>query len=225
MGLARSLRRLGRDRCGAGGAAVLLILLSVFTAVQPVEAQEPPDALQAYRDGQYQRAVQITLEEIAAMPRNMDAYSVLGWSLLALGRDQDAADYATRALAVSPFDARIIHIAGTAHFNLGNDLDALRLLEQYAQIQPNGPQIGPVYFMMGEIFIRFGEYHHADIALTTALHHRDNNPQWWSRLAYAREQAADYQHALAAYDRALQLNPGLQTAVQGRARVQQQLGG
>lgn len=206
-------------------SALPALLLALVLLATPVSAQEPPDALQYYRDGQYLRAVEVTLDEIAAMPRNMDAYSVLGWSLLALGRNQDAVDYATRALAVSPFDARIIHIAGTAHFNLGNNLDALRLFEQYVQIQPNGPQIAPVYFMMGEIFIRFGEYHHADIAMTTALHHRSNSPQWWSRLAHAREQVADYEHALTAYDRALQLSPALQAAVQGRARVQQQLGG
>ncbi|TVQ41282.1 MAG: tetratricopeptide repeat protein [Spirochaetaceae bacterium] len=200
--------------------AALLTAAAAGVAV----AQEPPDALQYYRDGNYQRAVQVTLDEIQAMPRNMDAYSVLGWSLLALGRNQDALDYGTRAQSISPFDPRIIHIVGTAHYNLGNNLDALRLFEQYVQIRPNGLQIAPVYYMMGEIFIRFGEYHHADIAITTALYHRATNATWWSRLAFAREQAADYRHALAAYDRALELNPGLQAAVQGRTRVQQQLG-
>ena len=210
---------------GIAAPRALALILFLCAVVSPVTAQQPPDALELYRAGQYNQAVNATLEEIRSMPRNMDAYTVLGWSLLALGRNQDAMDYGTRALAISPFDPRIIHIVGTAHFNLGNNLDALRLFEQYVQIQPNGPQIGPVYFMMGEIFIRFGEYHHADIAITTALHHRSTNAQWWNRLAFAREQAADYQYALAAYDRALQLSPGLPAAVQGRARVQQRLGG
>ena len=203
----------------------LAIAFAVLPASLQLAAQEPPDALQHYRDGQYARAVEVTLEEIQAMPRNMDAYTVLGWSLLALGRNQEALDYGRRALSISPFDPRLIHIAGTAHYNLGNNLDALRLFEQYVQIRPNGPQIAPIYFMMGEIFIRIGEYHHADIAITTALHYRSTNAGWWSRLAFAREQAADYRHALDAYERALQLNPALQAAIQGQTRVRGQLDG
>ena len=204
------------------GRIALVIILAVGCAVATVPAQ-PADALQMFRDGQYNQAVQTTLREIQEMPRNMDAYTVLGWSLLELRRFEEALDHGTRALAISPFDPRIIHIVGTAQFNLGRDLEALRLLEQYAQILPNGSQIGPIYQMMGEVFIRMGEFHHADIALTTAVHHRPTNAVWWSRLGFAREQAEDFTHALAAYDRALQLSPGLQAAAQGRARVQGRL--
>ena len=66
---------------------------------------------------------------------------------------------------------------------------------------------------MGEIFIRLGEYNHADMAFTTAVYHSPNTARWWARLGYAREMARDYQFALEAYDKSLQLNPSLTEAL------------
>ena len=62
-------------------------------------------------------------------------------------------------------------------------------------------------------------YNHADIALSTALHHSPSVSVWWGRLGYAREMAKDYVYALEAYEMALSLNPNLSDAERGRSRV------
>ncbi|RLW70101.1 MAG: hypothetical protein B6D68_01265, partial [spirochete symbiont of Stewartia floridana] len=72
---------------------------------------------------------------------------------------------------------------------------------------------------MGEIFIRLEEYHHADIAITTALYHNPHVAQWWARLGYAKEQSLDTEGARTAYARALELQPSMEDARTGIERL------
>ena len=198
-------------------ALLSLLVLSAATA------QSRPDALQLYRQGRFAEAVEVTLAEIEETPRNMNSYTVLGWSLLALGRYQDALDYGQRALAISRYDSRIVQIVGEAHYRLGNNLDALDYLQEYVAIAPTGDLIDQVYFFMGEVFMRLGEYNHADVAFSTAVYHNDDDPRWWSRLGYARELAGDLPFAEQAYEEALALNSGLTEARRGLDRIEEQL--
>lgn len=183
-----------------------LVLLPLVCGL--LVAQDPDDALALYRSGQFEQAVEVTLEEIEQTPRNMDSYAVLCWSLLALRRYEDALSWGRRALEISRFDHRLVGVVAEANYALGNDLDALSFLEEYVAIAPTGTLIPAIYYMMGEIFLRFGEYHHADIALTTAVFHSNANASWWTRLGFAREQAGSYDSARDAYNRAIQLAPG-----------------
>jgi tetratricopeptide (TPR) repeat protein len=202
--------------------AALLVLLFPLTVVY---GQDKKDALELYRDGSYQQAMQVCLEELEEMPNRMDAYAVLGWSLLKLERYQEALDYGEKALAVSRYDPRLIEINGEALFYLGRRREALALFEEYAAIAPTGGRIEIVYFFMGEIFIQEGQYHRADIALSTALYHSPNVASWWARLGYAREKAEDFQYALEAYNKALALNPNQVDAGRGKTRVEGRLNG
>ena len=197
-----------------------IVLVTFNLAAQ---SQDRPDALASYNEGDFETAVQICLEELEIEPRSRDSYSVLCWSLIALRRYEEAREYATEAYSFAPNDPRIVEILGEANFYLGNNLEALRYFELYAAIAETGSRIDRVYYFMGEIFIRLEEYHHADIAFSTAVYHSPNVSAWWGRLGYAREMAADYIHALEAYDRALSLNPNLLDANRGRSRVQTEL--
>ena len=198
----------------------VLITILIFTIYFPVFAQERPDALQKYRNGEYSEAVKICLNELENMPRNLDSYTVLGWSLVRLGRYQEALDYGLAALKISRYDTRIIENIGEAHYYIGNNMEALKYFEEYVSLVESGGRVDVAYYYMGEIFIRLGEFNHADIALTTALYHSPNVARWWSRLGYAREMAEDYKWALDAYDRALRLNPSYAEAIRGKSRVQ-----
>ncbi len=201
---------------------LVLGLCILFSAA--VYAQDRADALVEYRNGNFDRAIQICLNEIEQMPRNMDSYTVLGWSYLKKGDYQNALDAGNRALQVSRHDARIIEIVAEANYYLGKNLESLKYFEEYTVIAPTGDRIELAYFFMGEIFIRLGEYNHADIAFTTAVYHFPNSARWWARLGYAREMAEDWQYSLEAYEKALELNSSFAEAVRGRERVEQKLG-
>jgi len=195
---------------------ILIISMSVF-------GQERPDALLLYQNGDYKEAIEICNSELELRPGNMDSYSVLGWSLIKLGRYQEALENSKEGLKISRYDARIVEIIGEANFYLGKNLEALKWFEEYAVLAPTGGRIDTVYFFMGELFIRMGEYNHAYIAFTTAVFHTPNIARWWARLGYAREMAKDYTYSIEAYNKALDLAPSFPDAKRGKERVEAQL--
>lgn len=204
-------------------SAALFLVLAGFVSGSFLFAQQArPDALQLWRQGQFQAAIDVTLQEIQENPRNLDAYTVLGWSLLDSGRFPEARDFALQALEVARYDYRIIGILGTALFQLGQNQQALRYFQEYVQLQPQGSRVDQVYYFMGEIFIRFGEFHHADISLSAAVHHNPRLAAWWLRLGFARERAGNSSGAQAAYRQVLVLQPGNTEASQGLLRLDSQ---
>ena len=185
-------------------------------------AQEKKDALELYRSGDFEAAIDTTRAELQEMPARLDAHAVLGWSLLKLRRYQEALESAQKAFTVSRYDPRIIEIAGESLYYLGRRQESLKYLEEYAAIAPTGGRIDVVYYLMGEIYIQQGRFADADIALSTAVYHSPNIADWWSRLGYAREKGGDARFALEAYNKALALNPNLAEAQRGKARVEGQ---
>ncbi len=203
---------------------VVFIFAAVLVSGGAVTAQERADALVEYKNGNLDKAIEICLSEIERMPRNLDSYVVLGWSYIKKGQYQAALDAGLAGLDISRYDARIIEITGEANFYLGKNLDALKYFEEYAALAPTGDRIELAYFFMGEIFIRLGEYNHADIAFTTAVYHFPNSARWWSRLGYAREMAEEWTASKAAYEKALELNSSFTEAQRGLERVKKQAG-
>ena len=209
-----------KRRFSSGGGRVAAVVLGMLVLVSlGVAAQERPDALVLYRQRNYEAAVEVTLAEIAENPSNLDSYTVLGWSLLALGRNDDALRYGMQGLEVSRFDHRLVNVVGEAHFRLGNYVESLEYMQNYAALAPQGNLIDEVYYVMGEIHLRIEEYNHADIALTTAVFLDGTRSEWWTRLGYAREMAGLLQTAEEAYRAALERNPASIEAQRGLERV------
>ena len=201
------------------GAALFFFLFTVSISV----AQDKPDALELYRQGRYDEAVEVCLQELQELPRNMDSYTVMGWSLIAATRYEDALAQSQAALALAPYDHRIIGIAGESLYFLGKNSEALRYFELYASIAPTGVRIANVYYYMGEVFVRLGQYNNADISFSTALHFDDKHAEWWSRMGYAREMRQDFQWSKEAYENALKLNPNLVEAQKGLESIKKKL--
>jgi tetratricopeptide (TPR) repeat protein len=214
-------------------AIYFFLLLGICT----VYAQNSrPDALAEYNAGNFERAVQICRDEIAENANNLDSHVVICWSLLRLNRNEDALRYARNGRALSRYDHRIIEILGEIYYNLGQNDEALRYFQEYVSLNPEGQRIELVYYYIGEIYIRQGKFRHADIALSTAVHWKPDNAAWWTRLAYAKENAAaspdrpeerfrDFRDAVTAYEKALSLNHQLVDARRGLERVRQAMGG
>jgi tetratricopeptide (TPR) repeat protein len=205
---------------------IRLLILSaalLFPALS-VSAQDKPDAQALYSNKQYEEAVNACLQILADTPKDMDAYSILGLSQLALKRYDEAAKYAEDALTIARYDRRILLIAGDAYYNLGKNDMALKYLEEFANIATSDKRIKDVYYFMGEIYLRLGEFSNADIAFSTALYYDNNVADWWARAGYAREMAKDYIFSLDAYNKALLLNPNFAEAQRGAERVKKLLG-
>ncbi len=178
------------------------------------------DALALYRAGNYTQASEVCRQEIADSPNNLDSYVVLVWSLLANRQYSDADLWADKGRAVAKYDPRLVESQGEAKFYLGQNNAALALFQEYVSlVTASGSRLGEVYYFMGEIYIRQTKYNHADIAFSTAVTFEPQRDYWWTRLGYAKEMAADYRGASAAYKQALTINPQRTEAKNGQTRV------
>jgi tetratricopeptide (TPR) repeat protein len=193
-----------------------LVLVLILAAVQAA-AQDKPDALKLYLEEKYEEARLACLNEISSRPDDIEPYVVLSWSLISLGRWADAQNYANKGLAIRR-DPRLVEALGEAAYFLGRNEEALRRFQEYVASVPEGGRVGAAYYYMGEIYIRLAKYSYADIALSTAVQFLPGSSRWWARLGWAREKAADYPNASAAYKKALEINPRLQEALDGLER-------
>jgi len=185
-------------------------------------AQDRPDALRLYVDGKYDDARRACLAEIASDPSDIDSYVVLSWSLIGLKRYADAENYALKGYALQR-DPPITQTLGETAYYLGRNDAALRNFQNYLSVVSEGGRVGAAYYYMGEIFMRLGRFGHADIAFSTALQFSPGSATWWTRLGYAREKFGDATNALAAYQKALAIDPKLQDAANGVDRVSAKL--
>lgn len=199
----------------AAAAALALGLLLAASAA----AQARDDALAEYREGRYERAIEICRGELSSDPGNMNSYAVMCWCLIKLGKYPEALSAAQVAYAVTKYDARIVEVLGETFYYLGRNEDALRYLQQYASMAPEGDRIATAYYLMGESLTRVGSYARADIALSTACYLDKGKAPWWTRLGYAREMAKDYRSAMEAYAAALSLDPSFADAALGKSRL------
>lgn len=181
------------------------------------------DALQEYRNRSYETAIKICKADIAANPNNLESHVVLCWSLVHLGRYEESRTYALAGRKISRYDPRIIEILGEVYFFQGRNNEALQYFQEYISLASQGDRLNTVYYYIGEIYIRQGRFRRADIALSTAVYFMPRNAYWWTRLAYARENAGEYQNAMIAYEQALALNDSLRDAIRGLGRVRAHL--
>jgi tetratricopeptide (TPR) repeat protein len=201
-----------------------VVIAVLFFAAVGIFPQSRPDALLEYRNRNYERAVQICRTEIEVDPANLDSYVVMCWSLLELRRYEETLRYARTARNLSRYDPRVVEILGEVFYFQGNNVEALQYFQEYVNLAPSGARIETVYYYIGEIYIRMGKFRHADIALSTAVHWLPGNASWWTRLAFARENAGDLMPAVTAYEKAISLNPQLADARRGLDRLRQALG-
>ncbi|GHU21180.1 hypothetical protein FACS1894172_16600 [Spirochaetia bacterium] len=198
--------------------------LLFFILVAPLlGAQTRPDAMNEYRNGNFERSIAICADELLLSPNNIEAHIVMCWSLIGLSRYTDASVYARSARSINRYDSRVAEIQGEIAYYEGRNNESLRFFQEYVNLTPEGSRIDSVYYFMGEIYIRQGRFHHADISFSLAVRLQPRNPLWWSRLAYSREKVGDFIEAIRAYQESLALNPQLSDARRGLERTRQAL--
>jgi hypothetical protein len=205
---------------------VFLLLIS------PAFAQNNRDVISLYRTGRdlesrnrmseaeyyYNEAIRICVDDISRNAANRDTYTALTWALQRQKRYQDVITWGERGLRLYSDEYRVIETMGEAYFYLDNWNESIRFMQRYTNLVPQGERTSVAYFFIGEIYRYRGLYHHADIAYSTAVRLEPNVALWWYRLGSVREAMGDFAQAVAAYERALRLNPDYQEAENGLAR-------
>lgn len=213
-------------------ASTFAALVVVLLTAAPLYSQDKPDALKIFRLGRdleaqgrmaeanerYDTAVKICTDEIASNPQNMDAYSVLTWSLLRQKKYRETVDWGIKASKANSSEMRVLESVGEAYFYLDDYKESMKYFQRYVDGAPQGERVSVAYFFMGEIFRIQKRFKHADIAYTTAVQMEPSLPLWWYRLAMVREQGGEYASAVDAYQRALTLNPNYREAQEGLDR-------
>lgn len=168
--------------------------------------------------GKHEEAASRAKARIAEIQDDIDAYVSLSWSLVALRRWKDAEAWASKGYAIRK-DPRLSQAIGEASYYLGKNEVALFMLQDYIASYPEGQRAGLSFFLCGELYLRMARFMHADMAFSAAVTYNPNNPSWWARLGWARENAKKPLQALSAYEYALGLNPNLKDAQEGKARI------
>jgi tetratricopeptide (TPR) repeat protein len=170
----------------------------------------------------FAEAVRICLDEISRNNSNMDAYTVLTWSLLRQRRYSEVITWGERALVFNTNDFRIIETMGEAYFFLNDYVHSLAMMQRYAASMPRGDRASTAFFFMGEIYRNQKKYQHADIAYTTAVNLEGSMAMWWFRLGSVRESAGDFAQAVPAYERSIALDPSNREAAEALERAKRQ---
>ena len=196
-------------------AACVVLVMGAGAAGAQTETQ----SYQLFQEARYNEAIIAANAEIRAQPRNPASHIVLGWIYLATARYSQALEIGLRAEELTNGgDARVAGILGEAYYYTNEPLRALPHLEEYVELAPSGVAIGRVHALMGEIFIEFGEYNHAEIAYGAAVHFDPRVSRWWTRLGDVREQLGWSGQATVAYTRAREVgSSGAASAPSGQS--------
>jgi tetratricopeptide (TPR) repeat protein len=106
------------------------------------------------RTQQWEKAEADFLEALRLHPDQPDVLNYLGYSWLIQGKHLDrASDMIEKAMLARPQDAHIVDSMGWAMYQLGRYQDALKYMEQAANLAPRDPTVnehlGDVYWQLG----------------------------------------------------------------------------
>jgi len=172
-----------------------------------------------YHEGKYNEAVVECEKEIASNANNIDSYITLTLVYIAMKDYAKAYNTSQRGRKVQQYHPRLIEMQAISCYHLGRNIESLNLLQTYLSYTSQEKDVSEVYYYMGEIYLRLSQYHHADIALSTAVSIRPFEISWWARLGYVREKSKTYKYSLEAYNKALSFDNNYFDALEGRKRV------
>lgn len=172
-----------------------------------------------YNEGKYGEAIVECEKEIANNANNIDSYITLTSSYIAMKDYAKAYTASQRGRKVQQYHPRLIEMQAISCYHLGRNIESLNLLQTYLSYTSQEKDVSEIYYYMGEIYLRLSQYHHADIALSTAVSIRPSEVSWWTRLGYVREKSKTYKYSLEAYQKALSFDANYFDALEGKKRV------
>ncbi|WNZ73669.1 tetratricopeptide repeat protein [Borreliella garinii] len=164
----------------------LILLSNSILLFGQSQLKEKEDSLLLYREGKFKEAISNTLEEIRLNPNNLDARTILIWSLIAIGEYKRAEKEAVVGLGIKKYDIRIIQALGEAYFFQKNYENALKYFQEYISLDSKGARIIKVYNLIADSFYELKRYNEADFAYEHALRFAPNNQNLLIKLARSR---------------------------------------
>jgi len=198
-----------------------LFFLNAYFYAQMMFPLEEATSLSStlYNEGKYGEAIVECEKEIANNANNIDSYITLTSSYIAMKDYAKAYTASQRGRKVQQYHPRLIEMQAISCYHLGRNIESLNLLQTYLSYTSQEKDVSEIYYYMGEIYLRLSQYHHADIALSTAVSIRPSEVSWWTRLGYVREKSKTYKYSLEAYQKALSFDANYFDALEGKKRV------
>lgn len=165
------------------------------------------DALSLYNQGNFSEAIRQTTIEISQNFRNMDARIIQSWSLVALGRYEEAETLSIDSLKINPNDIRFIEILGEIYFYQKKLSLAFNQFSEYIKIAPSGIRIGRVYSFLGDMFLNQGKIFESEFSYTVATQTFPKSSSLWMKLGETRLRLKNDKSAQLAFEKVLEIDP------------------
>ncbi|HUJ01506.1 MAG TPA: tetratricopeptide repeat protein [Usitatibacter sp.] len=186
----------------------------------PVEHAALERAAALFRAGRAAEAEAILRELVAMQPANADALEVLGTTLGAQGRHEEALAVFDRARDAKPSSPSIRRNRAQALVHLGRAAEARAELEKALQIRPDH---APSWGLLGTVLGACGERSGAERAYRRALQ-SGPTPQVHYNLALLLQEDGRAEEAIAGYRAALALAPAFAAAHNNLANALKEVG-
>ncbi len=178
-------------------------------------------AMEAYGARNYRRAEELCRQVINADPLAVDAFSLLGFTYLALGQPDEAAAVCRRAIQI-----RADHV--DAHNVLGIALAGQRKWPDaeasFRQVIHGNPRLPDGYNNLGITLKEQGKLQEAEACYRHALQLKPNYPEALNNLGNVLREQGALPDAQAAFRNAIQLHPGYAEAHHGLGLVLKEQG-
>ena len=154
----------------------IMVLLGVVAIVAVISmgcAKKAPqdaktliqDGIQAYKQGNYQKALDTFTKAVDADPKNAEAHFFMGNSLALLGKKQEAIAEYEKSIQLAPNVPQPYYNEGNAYASLGKDKEAL---DAFDKAIAKDPSYGKAYYNKAMVLSRMGRTKEAQEALAKA---------------------------------------------------------
>lgn len=168
------------------------------------------EGVRLYQQGQPQAALQSFQRALASDPKNADAYYNMAATMHQLGLKENKQELLTQAetlynqcLDQDPNHVDCYRGLAVLLVDTNRSDKAFTLLKNWAA---NQPKVAEARVELARLYEEYNDKETAQLQLNQALQVDPNNHRAWTALGRLREEAGDYQQALANYQRSYSLN-------------------
>jgi serine/threonine protein kinase/tetratricopeptide (TPR) repeat protein len=140
---------------------------------------------------------------LQAAPNSDEAYSRLGWAYLNSARSSEAIQSFKKAIEINPYYWMNHNNLGNAYYQLGSYVEAVSSYRRVIELDPNNPY---AYNNLGAVLLQSGRFQEALEPLQKSLQFSADG-QAYSNLGIAYFYLKQYDKAIAAYEKSVQLVP------------------